>query len=80
MKHTQLPLLAVLQGGGQASADDFQPSRDAALREIAEAYARAITMLDPRDLDERAWYRERLRDARCAAGLDPLEPLPRVHE
>ena len=78
MKHIQLPLLAVLQGG--CSPPDFQPSRDAAMREIAAAYERALTLLDPRDLDERAWYRDRLRDARCAAGLDPLAPLPRARE
>jgi hypothetical protein len=78
MKHIQLPLLAVLQGG--CSTPDFQPSRDAAMREIAAAYERALTLLDPRDLDEQAWYRERLRDARCAAGLDPRAPLPRVRD
>ena len=77
MKHTQPPLMTVLAGG---SEPDFQRSRDAAMREIAAAYERALTLLDPRDLDEQAWYAERLRDARLAAGLDPLAPLPRAHE
>lgn len=80
MKHIQLPILGVLQGGSYSPADEFQHSRDTALREIAAAYERALTMLDPRDLDEQAWYRERLRDARCAAGLAPVELLPRAHE
>lgn len=80
MKHSQLPLMIVLQGGACPSEIEFQPSRDAAMREIAAAYERALTMLDPRDLDEQAWYRERLRDARLAAGLDPPAPLPRAHE
>jgi hypothetical protein len=80
MKHIQLPLLGVLEGGPGSPAEDFQRSRDAALREIAAAYERALTMLDPRDLDERAWYRDRLRDARCAAGLAPVAPLPRARE
>ena len=77
MKHTQPPLMAVLPGGSEL---DFQPTRDAAMREIAAAYERALTLLDPRDLDEQAWYAERLRDARLAAGLDPPGPLPRAHE
>jgi hypothetical protein len=80
MKHIQLPILGVLQGGPTSPAEEFQQSRDAALGEIAAAYERALTMLDPRDLDEQAWYRERLRDARCAAGLAPVELLPRAHE
>jgi len=80
MKHSQLPLMAVLEGGACPSELDFQPTRDAAMHEIAEAYERALTLLDPRDVDEQAWYRERLRDARLAAGLDPLEPLPRARE
>jgi hypothetical protein len=80
MKHIQLPLMGVLQGGSCPSDFELQPSRDAAMREIAAAYERALTMLDPRDLDERAWYEERLRDARLAAGLDPPAPLPRAHE
>lgn len=80
MKHIQLPLLGIVEGGLCPPAEDFQRTRDAALREIAAAYERALTMLDPRDLDERAWYRERLRDARCAAGLDPVAPLPRALE
>ena len=80
MKHSQLPLMAVPEGGAGPSELDFQPTRDAAMREIAEAYERALTLLDPRDVDEQAWYRERLRDARLAAGLDPLEPLPRARE
>jgi len=83
MKHIQLPLLAALQGGcGPPDQPDlaFQASRDAAMREIAAAYERALMLLDPRDLDEQAWYRERLRDARCAAGLDPRAPLPRARE
>lgn len=78
MKHIQLPLLAVLPGG--CGPPDFQASRDAAMCEIAAAYERALTLLDPRDLDEQAWYRERLRDARCAAGLDPRAPLPRARD
>ena len=77
MRHTQLPLVAVLRGGSDV---DFQRTRDAAMLEIAAAYERALTMLDPRDLDERAWYAERLRDARLAAGLDPPAPLPRAHD
>lgn len=80
MKHIQLPLVAVLEGGSCPSDLELQPSRDAAMREIAAAYERALTLLDPRDLDEQAWYRERLRDARLAAGLDPPGPLPRAHE
>lgn len=80
MKHIQLPLLALVDGGGPSRPEDFQSTRDAALREIAAAYERALTMLDPRDHDERAWYRERLRDARCAAGLAPVAPLPRARE
>jgi hypothetical protein len=80
MKHTQLPLIAILQGGSCPSDLDFQFSRDAAMREIAAAYERALRLLDPRDLDEQAWYRERLRDARLAAGLDPPGPLPRAYE
>jgi hypothetical protein len=80
MKHTQLPLIAILQGGSCPSDLDFQSSRDAAMREIAAAYERALRLLDPRDLDEQAWYRERLRDARLAAGLDPPGPLPRAYE
>jgi hypothetical protein len=80
MKHIQLPLLGIVEGAAGSPAEDFQRSRDAALREIAAAYERALTMLDPRDHDERAWYRDRLRDARCAAGLDPVAPLPRAHE
>jgi hypothetical protein len=80
MKHIQLPLIAVLPGGSRPPDIDYQTSRDAAMREIALAYERAITMLDPRDLDERAWYAERLRDARLAAGLDPRAPLPRAYE
>ncbi|MDX6721538.1 MAG: hypothetical protein QOJ63_3792 [Solirubrobacteraceae bacterium] len=80
MKHIQLPILGILQGGPCLPAEEFQQRHDAALREIAQAYERALTMLDPRDLDERAWYRERLRDARCAAGLAPVELLPRAHE
>ena len=80
MKHIQLPLLAVLQGGDAPPDVDFQRSRDAAMCEIAAAYERALTLLDPRDLDEQAWYAERLRDARLAAGLDPPAPLPRAHE
>jgi len=80
MKHTQLPLIAVLEGGACPSDLELQPSRDAAMREIAGAYERALTLLDPRDLDEQAWYRERLRDARLAAGLDPPAPLPRAHD
>lgn len=80
MKYIQLPLLAVLKARSDPSAADFQRSRDAALREIAAAYERALTMLDPRDLEERAWFRERLRDARCAAGLAPVAPLPRARE
>lgn len=80
MKHTQLPLLGLVEGGSGFPAEHFQHSRDAALREIAAAYERALTMLDPRDHDERAWYRERLRDARCAAGLSPVWPLPRADE
>jgi hypothetical protein len=77
MKHTQPPLMAVLAGGSEL---DFQRSRDAAMREIAAAYERALTLLDPRDADEQAWYAERLRDARLAAGLDHPGPLPRAHE
>jgi hypothetical protein len=80
MKHIQLPLIAVLEGGACPSEFELQPSRDAAMHEIAAAYERALTLLDPRDLDEQAWYRERLRDARLAAGLDPPAPLPRVRE
>jgi hypothetical protein len=80
MKHIPLPLIAVLAGGGCPPDIEFQPSRDAAMREIASAYERALRLLDPRDLDEQAWYAERLRDARCAAGLDPPGPLPRAHE
>ncbi len=80
MKHTQLPLIAVLEGGSCPSDLELQPSRDAAMREIAAAYERALTLLDPRDLDEQAWYRERLRDARLAAGLDPPAPLPRASD
>jgi len=80
MKHAQLPLMAILQGGSSPPDLEFQTSRDAAMREIADAYARALTLLDPRDLDEQAWYRERLRDARLAAGLDPQAPLPRALE
>jgi hypothetical protein len=80
MKHIQLPILGVLQGGSRSPDEEFQQSRDAALREIAAAYERALTMLDPRDLVEQAWFRERLRDARCAAGLAPVELLPRAHE
>ncbi len=80
MKHTQLPLIAILQGGSCPSDVELQSSRDAAMREIAAAYERALRLLDPRDLDEQAWYRERLRDARLAAGLDPPGPLPRAYE
>jgi hypothetical protein len=80
MKHTQLPLLAVLEGGSYPSDLELQTSRDAAMREIAAAYERALTLLDPRDLDERAWFAERLRDARLAAGLDPPAHRPRAHE
>jgi hypothetical protein len=80
MKHIQLPLLGVLQGGPDPPAGDFQRSRDAALREIAAAYERALTMIDPRDHDEQAWYRERLRDARCAAGLAPVTLAPHARE
>ena len=80
MKHSQLPLMAVIEGGACPSESDFQPTRDAAMREIAEAYERALTLLDPRDFEEQAWYRERLRDARLAAGLDPPAPLPRARD
>lgn len=80
MQHIQLPLVAVLRGGPDPPDGNFQHSRDAALREIAAAYERALTMLDPRDHDEQAWYRERLRDARCAAGLAPVMPVPHARE
>lgn len=80
MKHIQLPLITVLQGGPAPTAGSFEHGRDAALREIAAAYERALTMLDPRDLEERAWFGERLRDARCAAGLAPVAPVPHARE
>ncbi len=37
MKHIQLPLLALVEGGAPSRAEDFQTTRDAALREIAAA-------------------------------------------
>lgn len=80
MKHIQQPILGVLQGGPCSPAEEYQAARDAAAREIAAAYERALTMIHPRDLDEQAWYRDRLRDARCAAGLSPVELLPRARE
>ena len=81
MKHTQLPLIAVLQGGADPpEIADFQSGRDAAMLEVAAAYERAFRMIDPRDHEELAWYADRLRDARLAAGLDPPAHLPRAHE
>lgn len=89
MKYTQLPLMAILEGGSCPSDSDvrsrpselgFQPSRDAAMREVALAYERALTLLDPRDHEEQAWFAERLRDARLAAGLDPPAPRPHVRD
>lgn len=65
-----MPTLQIVQGGQSAS---FEAGRDAAMRVIAEAYEKALTRLHPLDADERAWFQERLRDARCAAGLVPVQ-------
>lgn len=59
------PTLTLLHG----TAESTDEARSAAMRVIAEAYAVALALLHPDDVEERAWYRERLRDARCAAGL-----------
>lgn len=71
----QHPILTALDGGAQTSEKDFAAARNAAAVEIARAYERALTMLHPWDVDEQAWYREQLRDARCAARLSPVDEL-----
>lgn len=72
----QHPLMGVV-------SDDACPARFSECRRAAElalvaGYEQAFSLLDPDDVLERAWYRERLRDARCAAGLCPVELLPRA--
>lgn len=48
---------------------DFVKGRAAAARAVADAYARALELVDPDDVDERDWYLARLRDARTIAGM-----------
>ncbi len=71
----QHPLMVVHDGGAGVS---FDAGRDAAIRIVAEAYEVALTRLHPLDVEERAWFQERLRDARVAAGLPSVEPLTRA--
>lgn len=52
-------------------------SRRAAALEIVSGYERALMKLDPDDASEIRWYRDRLRDARVAAGLSVVWAVPR---
>ncbi len=73
MQH-QTPSPRVDTGALDTSA--FEPGRTAAAVLIAEAYEAALNALHPDDVDERAWYRARLIDARTIADLPPLAPAP----
>jgi len=71
-------MLTLLQGGqAPAVAADIEARRDAAAAAIADAYAAAVDLVHPLDVEERAWYAERLRDARLAAGMPTRQPPPR---
>jgi hypothetical protein len=54
------------------SESDIEAGRDAAWLSVVRGYEEALGALDPSDVEKRAWVRERLRDARRAAGLPPV--------
>lgn len=72
----QHPLMSVVSDA--ASVARFTKGREAADLAVVRGYEVALSELHPDDVEERAYYQERLRDARCAAGLAPVEPLPRA--
>lgn len=61
----QHPLMSLVRGEGDPDAVG-RGRREAALAIVA-GYEAAISALDPSDVEELAWHRERLVDARLAA-------------
>lgn len=75
LTHSTLSLVAT---EAVAAAPDrrLEVARDAAALEVVRGYELALICLCCDDVEELAWYRERLRDARIAAGLGPVELAP----
>lgn len=65
--------MSVVTGG---SGVDMRRGREEAALAIVEGYEHALMRLHPRDVEECRYYRERLRDARLAAGLAPVMLAP----
>ncbi len=74
-RNTRSDAAAAVPPGAEGALDTsaFEPGRTAAAVLVAEAYEAAFNALHPDDVDERAWYRARLIDARVIAGLAPVE-------
>lgn len=67
----QHPLMGVVPG--DVASDEFDQGRQAAALELVAGLERAISSLHACDVEERAWFQARLREARLMAGLAPLE-------
>jgi hypothetical protein len=72
----QLRLMSLVRGGGDSQA--VEHGRQDAAAALVAGYEAAVKALDPSDLEERAWYQAQLRDARCAAGLAPVDGFAAV--
>lgn len=68
----QHPLMNVAREGG-VSSEELERGRVAAGLELVRGLEGAISALHRFDVEERAWFAARLREARMMAGLAPVE-------